>query len=273
MTDLFDVMLHEICPEPMRKLPKVRALSWAFRGASERIERYVKKSMVNVDIDSLDIEVVDALAAEIEAPYYDDTADEDTRRQTLKDAVLNYMQAGSPAAVERMVDTVFGTGRVTEWMENGMDPYLFGIETTAQFTPDTMAQLEQIVRSVKNVRSALASATGIRDVEAEWKHGFGSWLDSKQPLLNDVNIDESGQAYPIGEYFAMSDISEAEEDITLFKAKRTFGARQQLSIAMLRARDSLSSVVDTPEESGWPNGIYAGLGMAQDTKTVLTEEA
>lgn len=269
MTDLFDVMLYELCPEPMRKLPKVRALAWAFRGASKRIEEYVTKSMVNVDIDSLDMDVVDALAAEIEAPYYDDTADEATRRQTLKDAIINYMQAGTPAAVERMIDTVFGTGKVTEWTESGLDPYLFEIETTAQFSPTTAARVEQIIRSVKNVRSSLASMTGIRDIEALWKHLFGNSWDEKQTLLNDLNVDESGQGYPIGEYFALGEVSEMLEDIALFRRELEREANLPLHIALGVAYDSLSVVVETIGESEWPEGIQTGFGMAQDTIAVL----
>ena len=273
MTDLFDVMFYELCPEPMRKLPKVRALSWALRASSQRLRDYTLKSMVNTDIDSLDIEVVDALAAEIDAPYYDDTADEETRRQTLKDAIINEMQSGTTAAVERMVNTVFGTGKVTEWFENGLDPYMFEIDTTARFSPETAARIERIIRSVKNVRSVLASITGIRDIEAPWMHLFGSSWHEQQSLLNDVNINDPDQAYPIGEYFALGEVSELVEDITLFREERERGCELPLHLAVGVAYDSLSVTVETIGETEWPEGIYIGFGVVQDTVAVLKQEA
>ena len=269
MTDLFEVMLYELCPEPMRKLPKVRALSWALRGASQRIRDYGLKSMVNIDIDSLDIEVVDALAAEINAPYYDDTADEETRRQTLKDAIINEMQSGTTAAVERMVNTVFGSGKVSEWFESGLDPYMFEIETTAQFSPETAARIEQIIRSVKNVRSVLASITGIRDIDADWQHLFGTTWDEKVMLSNDININDPGQGYPIGEYFALGEVSELVEDIILFRKEREQETDFSLDIGMAVAFDSLSVVVETIGEYEWPEGLDIGFAVTQDTIAVL----
>ncbi len=269
MTDLFDVMFYELCPEPMRKLPKVRALSWALRAASQRLRDWTLKSMVNTDVDSLDIEVVDALAAEIDAPYYDDTADEATRRQMLKDAIINEMQSGTTAAVERMVNTVFGSGKVTEWFENGLDPYMFEIETTAQFSPTTAARIEQIIRSVKNVRSVLASITGIRDVDADWKHLFGTAWDEKTMLTNDINVNDPGQGYPIGEYFALGEVSELVEDIALFRKEREQETEVPLHLAIGVAYDSLSVTVETIGEYEWPEGIYTGLAVVQDTLSVL----
>lgn len=269
MTDLFDVMLYELCPEPMRKLPKVRALSWALRAASQRVRDFALKSMVNTDIDSLDIEVVDALAAEIDAPYYDDTADEATRRQTLKDAIINEMQSGTTAAVERMVNTVFGTGKVTEWFDSGLDPFLFEIETTARFSPETAARIERIIRSVKNVRSTLASITGVRDIEAPWKHLFGSSWGESQTLTNDINIDEQGQAYPIGEYFGLGEVSELVEDIALFRKDLERECALPLPVGIGVAYDSLSVIVETIGETEWPEGIYTGFGVVQDTVAVL----
>lgn len=236
MTDLFEVMLHELCPEPMRKLPKVMALSWALRAAAQRLRGFVLKSMVNIDVDSLDIEVVDALAAEIAAPYYDDAADEETRRQTLKDAITNEIQSGTAIATERMISTVFGEGKTVEWFDGGLDPFYFEIETTAQFTPETEVDINRLLPTVKNARSVMASVTGVREVAADWRMGSGVSQSTREVLT------ETPAQHEWKDFIRMGN-----------------GLSQ----------DSRDILTETPAQHTWETMAYAGGGISQDTLYVL----
>lgn len=73
---------------------------------------------------------LDKLALELNIAWYNDTADRETKIQLIKDSDLVYSRLGTKWAVERVVNTYFGSGEVEEWFEYGGKPYFFRIKTT-----------------------------------------------------------------------------------------------------------------------------------------------
>lgn len=155
MTDLYDAGLAGQLPESMERLAKVQAFSYAVMQGGRRVIDLMQSSQVVMAPELLDIGIVDALAAEENSPYYDSSAGEAIRRQTYADTTINYIQAGTKAAVQRLVDTVFGSGLVEEWQEYSSDPFNFRITLQSGPTTDMVAEMDKILPRVKNERSIL----------------------------------------------------------------------------------------------------------------------
>ncbi|MBQ6034948.1 MAG: hypothetical protein IJL33_05570, partial [Ruminococcus sp.] len=71
MTNLYDSEIKEILPEFLSKKPEVRAVSHAISKALQRLLDYSKGMEVYSGVDSLSAEVLDMMAIELDALYYD----------------------------------------------------------------------------------------------------------------------------------------------------------------------------------------------------------
>ena len=114
---------------------------------------------------------MDVLAVETNAMYYDESLPIDTKRSIIRASMSAwYARAGTPAAVEELVQAVFGEGSVVEWYdftEGEPTPGLFDIKTNAPLTEDLLTYFESLIRRVKNERSHLRRVLIIRERRAE----------------------------------------------------------------------------------------------------------
>ena len=64
------------------------------------------------------------------------------------------------AAVEELITSVFGEGRVEEWFDYGGEPFYFKVYTNATFTEDMISKFDNMLEKVKNTRSKLETVVG-----------------------------------------------------------------------------------------------------------------
>lgn len=95
------------------------------------------------------------MAAELRTQYYRQDLDIGTKRRLVKGTLSWYMTAGTPEAVEELIQAVFGEGEVKEWFEYDGKPYYFKVVTSAILTPDISDFFIKMIQRVKNTRSHL----------------------------------------------------------------------------------------------------------------------
>lgn len=155
MISYYDGQIADILPGNITKKPEVKALSYALQQACRLLYRYSRRLYIYTNLDEQPEEVIDLLASELRTQYYQSTLDLDTKRQLVKNTLIWYMSAGTPAAVEELVYAVFGDGKVEEWFEYGDAPFCFRITINATPTPDMISYLDNMIGKVKNTRSHL----------------------------------------------------------------------------------------------------------------------
>ena len=85
---------------------------------------------------------MDLLAVELRTPSYDENFSIKVKRTLIAESLLFYAQMGTPAAVNRIIETIFQAGHISEWWEYGGKPYHFKAYTTH---PAISAWLDEIV--------------------------------------------------------------------------------------------------------------------------------
>lgn len=244
------------------------ALRWAM-GELVKCSLYIRTYCA---IDELPERIVDAMALSLRAQYYDTTLPLDVKRSLVKNTFKWYRTAGTKKAVRELIETVFGSGTVIEWFEDGSDPFTFKVETEVQFQPDTVEQFQEMIRKVKNTRSHLSMLTAIREIETAWAHGIGKTGDSLQILTNDIVVDEAGQAYPIGVWIGMADVSELLEDVALVTAPKEVSSELPVCRLTALTTDTVVPLIETLGVSKLPEGgPLIGGGVFQDSESVLME--
>lgn len=192
MISLFDSNITSILPEVLSGKNEVIALGYAINKATQRMLSACEKISVYAAIDVATDEVLDLLAIELNTQYYDTSLNIDAKRRLIKGTLSWYMKAGTPAAIEELIQAVFGEGTVQEWFEYGGDPFYFKVKTNATLTPEISTLFSEMLQRVKNARSHIEAIEIHRTIEQEIMTGVGQHSNYKPAAIIDgYDIDSS----------------------------------------------------------------------------------
>ena len=159
MIKLTDGELLDLLPASMKSDIDMVCLSYAIHMVTQDLLTAAAETQTQCFIDGLPERILDVLAVETNAMYYDESLPIEAKREIIRASISAwYARAGTPAAVEELVRAVVGEGEVVEWYdftEGDIRPGLFDIVTNAPLTEDILAYFERMIRRVKNERSHL----------------------------------------------------------------------------------------------------------------------
>lgn len=165
MIKLSDAELISVLPPLLKDDNDVQALSYAYKKGMEKMLAYAGLSSLYAEIDTLPNDIVDLLALELQSQYYDESMDINIKRDIVKNSIAWYAKGGTVSAVDEMVQTVFGEGKVVEWYEYDGVPGTFHIETNTELSPDIIKMFNEIIERVKNKKSHLTNVQVNRKVQ------------------------------------------------------------------------------------------------------------
>lgn len=157
MIDLKDSLMTDILPGHLATA-EVKALAYAVGRQIRQLCSYADKSRTYAALASAPDTVLDALAAELRTPAYDETLPVETKRELVASTLTFYTHLGTPAALEQLISILFAKGRVVEWYDYNGSEYHFKvqIDIAADAVDDAkQAQVQAWVNQYKNQRSIL----------------------------------------------------------------------------------------------------------------------
>ncbi len=157
MIDLKDSLMTDILPGHLATA-EVKALAYAIGRQVRQLCAYADKSRTYAALASAPDTVLDALAAELRTPAYDETLPVETKRELVASTLTFYTHLGTPAALEQLISILFAKGRVAEWYDYNGSEYHFKvqIDIAADAVDDAkQAQVQAWVNQYKNQRSIL----------------------------------------------------------------------------------------------------------------------
>lgn len=111
-------------------------------------------------IDSLSEEELDALAWELNTIWYRQDATVEIKRQLIKDSRKMSRKLGTKWAVERIINTYFGDGYISEWFEYDGEPGHFRVySSNPTVTQESFQEFLSILAKVKRASSHLDGIT------------------------------------------------------------------------------------------------------------------
>lgn len=158
MTDLKDCLTIQVMPEVFRKDVKVQAASYALQQTMQMLMAKVDRTSVYAMIDLLPEQVVDLLAEELRAQYYDVSLPVEEKRASVKKALPWHKKAGTVYAVRELCEFRYGESIVQEWFDYGRRPFTFRLEMLEEerlLEPGEIDSFIKAVKAVKNTRSLL----------------------------------------------------------------------------------------------------------------------
>lgn len=158
MIDINTGELKDLWPDETS--PEFLSISYAIKLRLADIILKASKVGIAYDIDGLDEEALDYLALELKAPYYEQSLPIEKKRELVKSALVWRAKAGTSGAVQEVINTVFGSGELEEWYQNGGDVDTFEVVLNSnQAESGDIEKITNILEWIKNVRSHYAGLT------------------------------------------------------------------------------------------------------------------
>lgn len=139
---------------------------------------------------------LDEMAWEFNIDWWDSSFSLKTKRSVIKTCYRVHEKRGTKWAVEELVNSAFGMGKVTEWFEYGGDPFWFKIQTNATLTEDGMTYFLNMIDKVKSARSHVEMIEVTRTISQYMHAGTAQASFSKCVILDHFQETRKAEIYP-----------------------------------------------------------------------------
>ena len=149
---------HISAPQFIMRDRNGRALAMAIDAAMAKFKQIVQKGLADInDTDNMDEWRLDELAWEYALPWYDYSADIESKRRVIKSIYETISIMGTPRAVANVISASLGSvARLAEWFEYNGEPYHFRVISSGEILSATeLAKLYSAIDAAKNVRSVM----------------------------------------------------------------------------------------------------------------------
>lgn len=147
----------QIMPENLAGQAETQAFAYAVGRQIEKLCAYSDAARTYAAISTMPEWLLDYMAVELRTPSYDENYSLNTKRALIQGSLLFYSQMGTPAAVNRIIETIFQTGYIEEWYEYDGDPHHFRayVGDGGEVGPGELEEFRRVLSSVKRLSSWL----------------------------------------------------------------------------------------------------------------------
>lgn len=119
-----------------------------------KMAQSVQHALLLPNAANLPAYVLDELAQELHVPWYDFGAAEGVKQDLIAESDQVNMRLGTPASIEQVAISYFGTANVEEWWEYAAEPYHFRVRTgNISAVTENSEIFAALVELTKNLRS------------------------------------------------------------------------------------------------------------------------
>lgn len=169
MIELKGSRFTQILPQNLSSQTRTRALAYAVGRQVDKLLALADRMVIWAGLDQVPEQLLDYLAAELRTPAYSADYPVETRRTLVRQSLLFYATMGTPGAVDRLIQSIFGSGQIQEWFEYGGEPHHFRATVGAEgvtITPEALEELRRVLASVKRLSSWLDSIATVTPMES-----------------------------------------------------------------------------------------------------------
>lgn len=147
----------DIMPDNLASQAETKAFAYAVGRQIEKLCAYSDAARTYAAIATMPEWLLDYMAVELRTPSYDENYSLKTKRALIQGSLLFYTQMGTPAAVNRIIETIFETGYIEEWYEYDGEPHHFRayVGDGGEVGPGELEEFRRVLSSVKRLSSWL----------------------------------------------------------------------------------------------------------------------
>lgn len=160
----------DILPDNLAGNLEVQAFAYAVGRQVEKICDYADAARTYAAIATLPDRVLDILAVDMHTPAYRESYPINVKRALIQDTLTFYMRMGTPYAINRIIEIIFETGYIEEWMDYGGEPHHFRAyvgENGGAIGPGDLEEFRRVLSSVKRLSSWIDDIITIATLEPD----------------------------------------------------------------------------------------------------------
>lgn len=159
----------QIMPENLAGQVETQAFAYAVGKQVEKLIAFSDAARTYAAISTMPEYLLDYMAVELRTPSYDETYSVKTKRALIQGSLLFYKQMGTPAAANRIIETIFQTGYIEEWNEYDGEPHHFRayVGDGGEVGPGELEEFRRVLSSVKRLSSWLDDIITITTMDPE----------------------------------------------------------------------------------------------------------
>lgn len=151
------------------------------------------------DIENASPIVLDALARELDCPFYSDDLSDDQKRSMIAATFEYNERIGTVSSITGLLAGAFGNGIVHEWNEYSGDPYHFRAEVFSaadmQITSGGYELLQSKIDDVKPKRAKLDGVTITRSLDNDIYAGMFYFKKTKRFVVPAAQLPDTERGY------------------------------------------------------------------------------
>ncbi len=186
----------DILPENLASQVETQAFAYAVGKQVEKLIAFSDAARTYAAISTMPEYLLDYMAVELRTPSYDETYSVKTKRALIHGSLLFYTQMGTPAAVNRIIETIFQTGYIEEWNEYNGEPHHFRayVGDGGEVEPGELEEFRRVLSSVKRLSSWLDDIITITEMAPDMVTFTGTmgkgYTSTPLPTIQaDYNLD------------------------------------------------------------------------------------
>ena len=205
MQDIYTLSLNDIAPSSITYDPHVVSIIQALDPQLQEVSRSSLEPLILARIDELPENVLDLLAWQMHADFYDLAATLSMKRQAVKSSILWHMHKGTEWAVIEALRQIDIKAEFLHWHDTGDQPYTFKLTAIVagdfyrtQGKDKLIASIRRAVEESKSARSLMTSL----ETRMEFREDIGLYAGTSQLLsgtrtlgLQPVSFPESTRVY------------------------------------------------------------------------------
>lgn len=276
MTKITNGGPKDLLPVLLKDDPEQQALSYAIERAMLLVLQFSQRTLMYAAIDEQPEYILDYMAVETRALYYEESMDIATKRKIIKNSLAWYMKAGTQECVDELIETVFGEGKTIPWYEfseGAGTPGTFDIITSTQMTSDMYERLTRIIARAKNQSSVLRYVGIEHELECERLLFTGMCVQEQGLISNDIHIDDPERVIYLNEYISVSEDAQAEDKTIVGGIDTTIEQYVDLTRMCLFTAMEEMTVYETMDEAETNLALVMADGMSTQTEQTIGSEA
>ena len=171
--DVHSLSLADILPQNLMADKQLAAVAQTLDAKFQAATAATIKTLILPRLDELPEDIIDLLAWQWHVDFYEPVGmDIDTKRRLVRESVGWHHIKGTPAAVEKMIQTVYQTGIVQEWPEyDGLQYYFRVLLGESVIQTEKLKLLLKMIDASKNTRSWLEMLIFEKNTDASIYYG------------------------------------------------------------------------------------------------------
>ncbi|MBQ7543888.1 MAG: phage tail protein I [Synergistaceae bacterium] len=246
MKDLYSLSLNDITPRNIAEDSNISALIAAIDPELQALSRGSLEALIWARIDELPENVIDLLAWQLHADFYDLAGTLDVKRKAVKDSLKWHMHKGTVWAIKDALRQIDVEATFRHWHDTGGEPYTFDLKAIVggEFYRTTgrdklQSSIHRAIEESKAARSLMNDLDIRIEVEDDAELATATVSLETRDVALGVNLDDMQELLLQFEKRIISRIDSYESTILadLTAQQAAINARLDAIMDMLRWKD------------------------------------